>query len=81
MIYILVTCLLYIGSLMLFFYYQLLEERQLVWDQREVGLERQLDTYEKRQNDILNTAQKVPCDVLYKHLFLIVCPLIFVSRM
>ncbi|KAA0724451.1 Centrosomal protein of 290 kDa [Triplophysa tibetana] len=36
----------------------LLEERQLIWDQREVGLERQLDTYEKRQNDILNTAQK-----------------------
>lgn len=41
---------------------QLLEERQLIWDQREVELERQLDTYEKRQNDILSTAQKVPCD-------------------
>ncbi|KAF4095066.1 centrosomal protein of 290 kDa isoform X2 [Onychostoma macrolepis] len=36
----------------------LLEERQLIWDQREVQLERQLDTYEKRQNEVLSTAQK-----------------------
>lgn len=36
----------------------LLEERQLIWDQREVQLERQLDSYEKQQNEVLNTAQK-----------------------
>ncbi|KTF90522.1 hypothetical protein cypCar_00025202 [Cyprinus carpio] len=36
----------------------LLEERQLIWDQREVQLERQLDTYEKQQNEVLSTAQK-----------------------
>lgn len=41
------------------FLYQLLEERQLIWDQREVQLERQLDTYEKQQNEVLSTAQKV----------------------
>ncbi|XP_016115081.1 centrosomal protein of 290 kDa [Sinocyclocheilus grahami] len=35
-----------------------LEERQLIWDQREVQLERQLDTYEKQQNEVLSTAQK-----------------------
>uniref|UniRef100_A0A671NNY5 Centrosomal protein of 290 kDa n=1 Tax=Sinocyclocheilus anshuiensis TaxID=1608454 RepID=A0A671NNY5_9TELE len=35
-----------------------LEERQLMWDQREVQLERQLDTYEKQQNEVLSTAQK-----------------------
>ncbi|KAL8221662.1 UNVERIFIED_CONTAM: hypothetical protein K2H54_073925 [Gekko kuhli] len=34
------------------------EERQMAWDQREVELERQLDKYERRQNDILSTAQK-----------------------
>ncbi|XP_059401831.1 centrosomal protein of 290 kDa isoform X2 [Carassius carassius] len=36
----------------------LLEECQLIWDQREVQLERQLDTYEKQQNEVLSTAQK-----------------------
>ncbi|XP_016425169.1 centrosomal protein of 290 kDa isoform X1 [Sinocyclocheilus rhinocerous] len=35
-----------------------LEELQLMWDQREVQLERQLDTYEKQQNEVLSTAQK-----------------------
>ncbi|XP_029993087.1 centrosomal protein of 290 kDa isoform X12 [Sphaeramia orbicularis] len=34
------------------------EERQLVWDQREVELERQLDHYEKHQNEILSSAEK-----------------------
>ncbi|XP_077195096.1 centrosomal protein of 290 kDa isoform X2 [Paroedura picta] len=34
------------------------EERQMAWDQREVELERQLDRYERQQNDILSTAQK-----------------------
>uniref|UniRef100_A0AAY4CGZ3 BZIP domain-containing protein n=1 Tax=Denticeps clupeoides TaxID=299321 RepID=A0AAY4CGZ3_9TELE len=34
------------------------EERQLSWDQREVELERQLERYEKQQNQILTTAQK-----------------------
>uniref|UniRef100_A0AAQ5X7V3 Centrosomal protein of 290kDa coiled-coil region domain-containing protein n=1 Tax=Amphiprion ocellaris TaxID=80972 RepID=A0AAQ5X7V3_AMPOC len=34
------------------------EERQLAWDQREVELERQLDHYEKHQNEILNGAEK-----------------------
>ncbi|XP_060101141.1 centrosomal protein of 290 kDa [Heteronotia binoei] len=34
------------------------EERQMAWDQREVELERQLDKYEQRQNDILSTSQK-----------------------
>ena len=38
---------------------QILEERQLSWDQREVELERQLDLYEKQQNEILGTARKV----------------------
>ncbi|XP_044048406.1 centrosomal protein of 290 kDa isoform X10 [Siniperca chuatsi] len=34
------------------------EERQLAWDQREVELERQLDQYEKHQNEILSSAEK-----------------------
>ncbi|XP_066505194.1 centrosomal protein of 290 kDa [Hoplias malabaricus] len=36
----------------------LLEERQLFWDQREVELERKLDTYEKQQSQIIGSAQK-----------------------
>uniref|UniRef100_A0A672JBW5 Centrosomal protein 290 n=1 Tax=Salarias fasciatus TaxID=181472 RepID=A0A672JBW5_SALFA len=35
------------------------EERQLVWDQREVELERQLDHYEKQQDEILSGSDKV----------------------
>uniref|UniRef100_A0A8D0GVR5 Centrosomal protein of 290kDa coiled-coil region domain-containing protein n=1 Tax=Sphenodon punctatus TaxID=8508 RepID=A0A8D0GVR5_SPHPU len=34
------------------------EERQMAWDQREVELERQLDIYDRQQNEILSTAQK-----------------------
>uniref|UniRef100_A0AAY5L8N9 Centrosomal protein of 290kDa coiled-coil region domain-containing protein n=1 Tax=Esox lucius TaxID=8010 RepID=A0AAY5L8N9_ESOLU len=34
------------------------EERQLSWDHREVELERQLDLYEKQQNQIIGSAQK-----------------------
>uniref|UniRef100_H3A222 Centrosomal protein 290 n=1 Tax=Latimeria chalumnae TaxID=7897 RepID=H3A222_LATCH len=34
------------------------EERQLAWDQREVELERQLDLYERQQNEVLSTAKK-----------------------
>ncbi|XP_075994465.1 centrosomal protein of 290 kDa isoform X2 [Genypterus blacodes] len=34
------------------------EEQQLVWDQREVELERQLDHYEKEQTEILSSAEK-----------------------
>nr|XP_006114062.1 centrosomal protein of 290 kDa isoform X3 [Pelodiscus sinensis] len=34
------------------------EERQMAWDQREVELERQLDIYDRQQNEILNTARK-----------------------
>ncbi|XP_068595256.1 centrosomal protein of 290 kDa [Brachionichthys hirsutus] len=34
------------------------DERQLAWDQREVELERQLDQYEKHQNEILSTDNK-----------------------
>ncbi|KAE8296722.1 Centrosomal protein of 290 kDa [Larimichthys crocea] len=34
------------------------DEHQLAWDQREVELERQLDQYEKHQNEILNGAEK-----------------------
>ncbi|XP_048357510.1 centrosomal protein of 290 kDa [Sphaerodactylus townsendi] len=34
------------------------EERQMAWDQREVELERQLNIYDRRQNDILSTALK-----------------------
>ncbi|XP_077790920.1 centrosomal protein of 290 kDa isoform X12 [Podarcis muralis] len=34
------------------------EERQLAWEQREVELERQLDTYDRQQKDIIRTAQK-----------------------
>ncbi|KAJ8261931.1 hypothetical protein GJAV_G00160140 [Gymnothorax javanicus] len=34
------------------------EERQLSWDQREVELERQLDLFEKQQNEIVGTARK-----------------------
>ncbi|XP_042638626.1 centrosomal protein of 290 kDa [Orycteropus afer afer] len=34
------------------------EERQLAWDQREVELERQLDIFDRQQNEILNAAQK-----------------------
>uniref|UniRef100_A0A8C7QS11 Centrosomal protein 290 n=1 Tax=Oncorhynchus mykiss TaxID=8022 RepID=A0A8C7QS11_ONCMY len=34
------------------------EERQMLWDQREVELERQLDLYEKQQNLIIGSAQK-----------------------
>ncbi|KAM9854835.1 centrosomal protein of 290 kDa [Aulostomus maculatus] len=34
------------------------EEHQLAWDQREVELERQLDHYEKHQNEVLSSANK-----------------------
>uniref|UniRef100_A0A8D2ZEC6 Centrosomal protein 290 n=1 Tax=Scophthalmus maximus TaxID=52904 RepID=A0A8D2ZEC6_SCOMX len=34
------------------------EERQFAWDQREVELERQLDQYEKHQNEILSSGGK-----------------------
>ncbi|XP_034541944.1 centrosomal protein of 290 kDa isoform X2 [Notolabrus celidotus] len=34
------------------------DERQLVWEQREVELERQVDQYEKHQNEILSSAEK-----------------------
>ncbi|XP_023486760.1 centrosomal protein of 290 kDa isoform X2 [Equus przewalskii] len=34
------------------------EERQMAWDQREVELERQLDIFDRQQNEILNAAQK-----------------------
>ncbi|XP_008951951.3 centrosomal protein of 290 kDa isoform X3 [Pan paniscus] len=34
------------------------EERQMAWDQREVDLERQLDIFDRQQNEILNEAQK-----------------------
>ncbi|XP_031135786.1 centrosomal protein of 290 kDa isoform X9 [Sander lucioperca] len=34
------------------------EERQLAYDQREVELERQLDQYEKHQDEILSNAEK-----------------------
>ncbi|KAM9174143.1 centrosomal protein of 290 kDa [Pangshura tecta] len=34
------------------------EERQMAWDQREVELERQLDVYDRQQNEILSTARK-----------------------
>ncbi|XP_055078613.1 centrosomal protein of 290 kDa [Periophthalmus magnuspinnatus] len=37
----------------------LLEERQLVWDQRELELERQLDQYEKHQDELLSNTQKI----------------------
>ncbi|XP_036373669.1 centrosomal protein of 290 kDa [Megalops cyprinoides] len=36
----------------------LYEEHQLSWDQREVELERQLDLFEKQQNEIVGTARK-----------------------
>ncbi|NXY25974.1 CE290 protein, partial [Atrichornis clamosus] len=35
------------------------EERQMVWDQREVELQRQLDLYDHQQNEILSTALKL----------------------
>ncbi|XP_037741417.1 centrosomal protein of 290 kDa isoform X9 [Chelonia mydas] len=35
------------------------EERQMAWDQREVELERQLDIYDRQQNEILSTARKL----------------------
>ncbi|XP_058529765.1 centrosomal protein of 290 kDa [Ochotona princeps] len=34
------------------------EERQMAWDQREVELERQLDAFDRQQNEILSAAQK-----------------------
>ncbi|XP_029061207.1 centrosomal protein of 290 kDa isoform X2 [Monodon monoceros] len=34
------------------------EERQMAWDQREVELERQLDVFDRQQNEILSAAQK-----------------------
>ncbi|CAH7330075.1 Cep290 [Phodopus roborovskii] len=34
------------------------EERQMAWDQREVELERQLDIFDRQQNEILSAAQK-----------------------
>ncbi|KAK1803971.1 hypothetical protein P4O66_003906 [Electrophorus voltai] len=37
---------------------QMLEEQQLSCDQREVELERQLEAYEKQQNQIIGSAQK-----------------------
>ncbi|XP_029009885.1 centrosomal protein of 290 kDa isoform X2 [Betta splendens] len=35
------------------------EERQLAWDQREVELERQLEEYEKHQDEVLSGAEKL----------------------
>ncbi|NXE98543.1 CE290 protein, partial [Menura novaehollandiae] len=35
------------------------EERQMVWDQREVELQRQLDLHDHQQNEILSTALKL----------------------
>ncbi|NWY65941.1 CE290 protein, partial [Erithacus rubecula] len=35
------------------------EERQMVWDQREVELQRQLDQYDHQQTEILSTAVKL----------------------
>ncbi|KAK7881896.1 hypothetical protein WMY93_030305 [Mugilogobius chulae] len=37
----------------------LLEERQLAWDQRELELEKQLDQYEKHQDELLSNAHKI----------------------
>ncbi|XP_036025462.1 centrosomal protein of 290 kDa [Onychomys torridus] len=34
------------------------EERQMAWDQREVELERQLDVFDRQQNEIFSAAQK-----------------------
>ncbi|XP_037014523.2 centrosomal protein of 290 kDa [Artibeus jamaicensis] len=34
------------------------EERQMAWDQREVELERQLDIFDRQQNEILSAARK-----------------------
>ncbi|XP_042119236.2 centrosomal protein of 290 kDa isoform X3 [Peromyscus maniculatus bairdii] len=34
------------------------EERQMAWDQREVELERQLDIFDRQQNEIFSAAQK-----------------------
>ncbi|XP_062931234.1 centrosomal protein of 290 kDa isoform X1 [Cynocephalus volans] len=34
------------------------EERQMAWDEREVELERQIDIFDRQQNEILNAAQK-----------------------
>ncbi|XP_045444275.1 centrosomal protein of 290 kDa isoform X6 [Pipistrellus kuhlii] len=34
------------------------EEREMAWDQREVELERQLDIFDRQQNEILHAAQK-----------------------
>uniref|UniRef100_A0A671UNE4 Centrosomal protein 290 n=1 Tax=Sparus aurata TaxID=8175 RepID=A0A671UNE4_SPAAU len=34
------------------------DERQLAWDQREVELERQLDQYEKHQNEVLSRSSE-----------------------
>lgn len=39
--------------------FQFHEERQMAWDQREVELERQLDIFDRQQNEILSAAQKV----------------------
>lgn len=40
-------------------FFQFHEEREMAWDQREVELERQLDIFDRQQNEILNAAQKV----------------------
>uniref|UniRef100_A0AAV2KXG4 Centrosomal protein of 290kDa coiled-coil region domain-containing protein n=1 Tax=Knipowitschia caucasica TaxID=637954 RepID=A0AAV2KXG4_KNICA len=37
----------------------LLEQRQLTWDQRELELEKQLDHYEKHQEELLQDAHKI----------------------
>ncbi|XP_030587745.1 centrosomal protein of 290 kDa [Archocentrus centrarchus] len=34
------------------------EERQLAWDQRELEMERQLENYEKHQDEIMSSAEK-----------------------
>ncbi|XP_048578634.1 centrosomal protein of 290 kDa isoform X2 [Nematostella vectensis] len=34
------------------------EERQLLWEQREVELERMIDRFEKQQSEVMNAAQK-----------------------
>lgn len=46
---------------------QIREEQQLSWEERELELERRLDLYEKRQNEIVETAQKVTLAIAITH--------------
>ena len=49
------------------FYFKEFEDRQLLWEQHEVELERSVAKLEKQQRDIMEAAQKVLFKLFLPH--------------